>query len=150
MKEIKFRLIKNNKIVGFEKHKLLTDSITKKSNVYIYHSRTGHELSWYEITMCPKEYIAHDDKNQFTGLHDKNSKEIYGGDILHPQSTNPLTEEPFEMIGEVYWDSDRWNIKNSRITRNDLMYRMTDDAKKSRIIGNVYENKELLNDTTSH
>lgn len=62
MRTIKFRLIKDNKIVGYEKHKLLTAPITNKKNIYIYHSRTGHELSWYEITMCPKEYIAHDDK----------------------------------------------------------------------------------------
>lgn len=78
MKEIKFRLIKDNKIVGYEEHKLLESPMGNKRNVYIYHSRTGHELSWYEITMCPKEYIAHDDKNQFTGRypHTEEGREI--------------------------------------------------------------------------
>lgn len=59
---MKFQLFKNKKAVGFEQHKLLTDPITKKSNIYIYHSHTGHEMSWYEITFCPKEYITHDNK----------------------------------------------------------------------------------------
>lgn len=71
MNEIKFRLIRNNKIVGYEKHKLLTDPITKEKNIHIYHSHTGHELSWYEITMCPEEYIKHDNKHLYMFLEEK-------------------------------------------------------------------------------
>lgn len=61
MKEINFTLTKDNKIVGYEKHKFLSNPLVKEG-IYIYHSRTGHELSWYEITICPEEYIQHNNK----------------------------------------------------------------------------------------
>lgn len=65
MKDVRFQLIKDHKIVGYEHHKLLDNPMVKKS-IYIYHSRTGHDLSWYEITISPEEYIIHDSKIEFT------------------------------------------------------------------------------------
>jgi len=61
MRTIKFRLIKDKKIVGYEEHRRLNDGMDHFS-VHIYHSRTGHPMSWKEITVCPDEYLKHDDK----------------------------------------------------------------------------------------
>lgn len=61
MKDIYYRLIRKGKKVGYEKHKLLKNPMVKES-VYIFHSRTGHAMSWKDIVLCPKEYIFHDDK----------------------------------------------------------------------------------------
>ena len=73
---------------------------------------------------------------QFTGLHDKNDKEIYEGDILE----NPDHEEAFVveyhegMAGYIGWGDDK--IAGCYLITGDEI----------EIIGNIHENPELLND----
>lgn len=72
-----------------------------------------------------------------TGLHDKNGKEIYEGDILGKK--NP------EDVGGF---SGKWKIEFGHSTCDDygsetIGYRMVE--KDYEIIGNIYENPELLN-----
>ena len=84
---------------------------------------------------------------QFTGLVDKHGKEIYESDIVYLQTKNALTNEPFEMVGEVFWRDGKysgWGLRNNRIHYNHTMYGFPHDECK--IIGNVFENKELLNE----
>lgn len=75
-----------------------------------------------------------DDIEQFTGLHDKNGKEIYEGDII----LNPLYEEPYIveysecLAGYVGWGDDR----------ACGCYLITDE--NIEVIGNMHENPELL------
>jgi uncharacterized phage protein (TIGR01671 family) len=73
---------------------------------------------------------------QFTGLLDKNGKEIYEGDIVKTKD---------EKIGEVEWNRYGWSVKIH--TKTDLglkdYTRQNPDALVE-IIGNIYENSELL------
>lgn len=74
--------------------------------------------------------------SQFTGLFDKNGNEIYGGDIL--KVTAILSDESF--IIKVEWDIEmaRYITGNSPLSAY---------AKQSEVIGNIYENPELIANT---
>jgi len=79
--------------------------------------------------------------DDYTGLKDKNGKEIYEGDILKTYKG---------IICKVYWSNSGasfmiayTNIWTKRIGK--LIYKkLMNWHTKCEIIGNIYENKELL------
>lgn len=83
-----------------------------------------HNMGWYEkpdSAYKPSELIV----MQYTGLKDKNEKEIYEGDVVKCDTFD-------RMNGEVEWDAFfYWKIELS-LDDGDL-----------EIIGNIYENPEL-------
>lgn len=92
-------------------------------------------LSFYgKVVQGFDEYGESDDWSnkvilmQFTGLKDKNGKEIYGGDITKHEYLDK------QYLEEVTWSNNRmgWvGIDNSYINSYE-------------VIGNIYENPELL------
>lgn len=90
---------------------------------------------------------------QFTGLLDKNEKEIYEGDILKVAILNQFNSIGME-IGIVVFNSAsaQFVIENKLkddpraqdLNWHDSLYRETDIPQDCEIIGNVYENQELL------
>lgn len=77
----------------------------------------------------PDEFIL----SQFTGLTDKNGKEIYEGDILKYKIQGTLQNDNYvvDTLENLYLDCNH----------SDPYYRITE----MEIIGNVYENPELIN-----
>lgn len=78
---------------------------------------------------------------QSTGLHDKNGKEIYEGDIVKSYEN--------ELVGELYYFNDiggytLWiSGKNPKGEMTSRPFRDLDTTNLE-IIGNIYQNPELL------
>lgn len=71
---------------------------------------------------------------QFTGLHDKNGKEIYEGDILEDALGRRKLVE--------YYKDGFW--LNASLEGAEWCLRQVNSS--SKVIGNIYENPELLTD----
>lgn len=74
---------------------------------------------------------------QFTGLKERNGKEIYEGDLMR---SIPNEHEPQEIL-EVFWDDQ---LNGFAMRNKDKNYQTPIMETIYTIIGNIYENPELL------
>jgi uncharacterized phage protein (TIGR01671 family) len=113
-----------------------------------YSDNTMH-AGYHDDSGCPK--WEEDIIMQYTGLKDKNGKEIYEGDII---SYGEYSGAMFKGSGrvclhEVFWDNNSSCFtsieKTNPFGENSLSGSL--DSYGS-VIGNIYENPELLSEDT--
>lgn len=78
---------------------------------------------------------------QSTGLKDKNGKEIFEGDVLAIETDEGVTNL------KVFWDEKHalFMFESKKYNEKDLLAELVEDnTYPFEIIGNIYENKELL------
>ncbi len=76
---------------------------------------------------------------EFTGLKDKNGREIYRGDIIEQEWTEPVDEMD---LGKVVYD-DSEGMYHIRYANGGSSI-MTHRTMKKKVVGNIHENPELL------
>ncbi len=102
----------------------------KESDEEVY--RMTEPVDALEMCLGGMEVI---DLMQYTGLKDKNGKEVYEGDILDDDSKNPFKINEMQDA-QFTWKMLKENV--SGIFPSDCEY------EECKIIGNIYENPELL------
>jgi len=74
--EILFRLIRDGKVVGEERH----HGCIETGCIHIQHRTKKGD--WADVVENPECYIPHDRKDLWTGLDDKNWRKIFERDII--------------------------------------------------------------------
>lgn len=93
-----------------------------------------------EDVMCPPDYVFVDNLviMQSTGIKDKNGKEVFEGDILDYNGRKALVRWHGSYASFIYRFVDELQKRNAEWKPLYLAYM------KCEIIGNIYENPELL------
>lgn len=130
-REIKFRAWDESRNEMISQFGLLKENmpqlIQHEEDGYIFCGHSQENDDWCEPILM-----------QYTGLKDKNGKEIYEGDILSGHSDGNVRVEWSNANGG--WDcifSDEANISISEMC--------SWFGNNAQVIGNIYENPELLN-----
>lgn len=103
-------------------------------NVYLDESK-GLPCRNLKCRSISDEYLM-----QSTGFFDRNDQEIFEGDIVRQGRTQPTTENK-TITGVVTMLEGAWVIMNDCEQLASYLWSETDE---NEIIGNIYENKELL------
>ena len=111
--------------VGFYEDGYIIGKVADASDEYIYPE------FWVSVD---KETVG-----QYTGMKDKNGREIYESDIVRTGKDNIGDPEP--MIGQVIMREGSWLIENEKKQETiDLFSEIT----SREVIGNIFEDKQLL------
>lgn len=120
--------------------------------------RAWDKLGGYMIKEIKNLILPHSENEfgtilmQYTGLKDKNGKEIYEGDILkflvhYPadfQERNPYKRYG-RICGPVLWEEGWLYADKKEHNGQDDMLLYQSSSQEFEIIGNIYQNPELLN-----
>ena len=123
MREIKFRYV-------FKK---------PSGHILIYHTDIQHlekgdigDFLQFNLVSIDRDLVSRD---LYTGLHDKNGKEIYEGDILEYRDDRLA----------ISWDAKHGCCNaNYIINKSEMRDLFPFEWAKAVVIGNIYENSEFL------
>lgn len=123
--KIKFRAWDYKEIIMPEDLYIIIDGEEKEVSKVVLNNNGmySNELMNYELM-------------QYTGLKDKNEKEIYEGDIVKIQTVK-VNEDDYIIGTVVYSEYEGMYLTNKGYILGRISHR-------AEVIGNIYENKDLL------
>lgn len=133
MREIKFRAWNKEQKKMLPVLSIVWSECTSGQFIITVHAGTGEESI---------SYLDESSLMQFTGLHDKNGKsnEVYDSDIIydgwHKCNRKVVFEDGCYYADRIVSKRDGWS---NRLTLSEVLI-----DPNSRVIGNIYENPELL------
>lgn len=136
-REFKFRAYESNKMWYQVRCGGMFDGIATSPTVW-----TGN--NWVNLTGGEHTKVM-----QFTGLLDKNGKEIYEGDIVKytfdlPESVY-ATENGLKIrIHPVFWSNWRSSFSVGNKLANIDLFNYVRNGNRVEVVGNIYENSDLL------
>lgn len=141
------------KFRGLNRHN--SENIDKKEWLYgFYNYEPNTEIA--EIIYNDAGRAVHNETvGQFTGLTDKNGKEVYEGDVLRFPAKDKWEEKNYSCFEVFYHDSDAnmsYNIgyslarmhNHGSICGGYIPGFKPAEVSKMEVIGNIHENPELL------
>lgn len=139
MREIKFRVWDN-----LEKSYLNEEdiAINNLNNIFIFEIYDKNDTDLWYTRLLPDPDNKRHVIEQYTGLKDKNGREIYEGDIVSVRDS-PVAVEDEEGVCYVAWSS----VLAGFILKGSDAYKFDEQSLsdlKLIIIGNIHENSELL------
>lgn len=96
-----------------------------------------YKLEYYDLTQISNELHSDFGLGQYTGLKDKNGKEIYEGDIIKSGT----------KLHKVIYDESRCGFNLDDYSDDGETVQTIHN--KLEIVGNIYENPELLKDESN-
>lgn len=114
-----------------------------KDDIWVYGLLTNDMKGHYRINFDPKSFscvVKENTIGQFTGLHDKDGKDIYEGDILRLYGR----ENEYTCLVDWNYELGAWciAIEDTHVGIKPLGEWLCED--KFKVIGNIYDNPELI------
>lgn len=137
MRDIKFRVWDKYKKQMYPISSIDYDIFSQEIRIIAVGHRNGMCTSYNKNHNSEKCDITALELMQYTGIHDIKGKEIYEGDIVKVDNID---------LAIIYFDDDRmaWGIKPINEFYFDSPLLSENISLELRVIGNIYDNSDLL------